>query len=147
MSCFCGKKSTPGYTFITNSVAQTWATNGILQPGSILATSSANNISISGSSLVVANTGTYMVDVSIMGTPGTASSTTIPTINVNGTPVYGNSYTGGATQVEGEFNVRAVLSLDKGDVITITNAGASSLTIAAATSPNYNVNIIIERFN
>ena len=44
-----------------------------------------------------------------------------------------------------EFNVRTVLSLNRGDIITITNIGASTVTIDSAST--YNVNILIERFN
>lgn len=64
MSC-CRRSvsSTPGYTYIKNNVTQTWAAlGGVLQPGSIVATSSANNIIVSGNSLVVTNKGTYMIE-------------------------------------------------------------------------------------
>ena len=142
MNC---RKSTPGYTYIKNGISQTWATNGTLQPGSIIATSSANNIIISGNSLVVTNRGTYMLDVSVIGTPATASSTVIPTINVNGNAVESAPITAGATPEMTEFNVRTVLSLNRGDIITITNTGASAVTIDPAST--YNVNILIERFN
>nr|DAE51847.1 MAG TPA: hypothetical protein [Bacteriophage sp.] len=39
------------------------------------------------------------------------------------------------------------MSLNKGDVITITNTGASALNINSVDAPAYNVNILIERFN
>lgn len=140
--------STPGYTYIRNSAAQTWAaTGGTLQPGSIIATSGANNIIISGNSLVVANCGTYMIDVTAIGTAGTVSSTIIPTISVNGVIVSAAPVASEATVVNTQYEIKAVLSLKKGDVITITNTGASALNISAVTSPAYNVNILIERFN
>lgn len=149
MSC-CKRSvsSTPGYTYIKNNAAQTWAASGgVLQPGSIVATSSANNIVISGSSLVIANKGTYMIDASIIGTPATVSSTIIPTISVNGVIVSAAPMTGGATALNTEYEIKTVLSLNKGDVITITNTGASALNISLVNAPAYNVNILIERFN
>lgn len=149
MTC-CRKtiSSTPGYTYIKNNVSQTWAaTGGVLQPGSIIATSSANNIIISGNSLVVSNKGTYMIDITVIGTPGTVSATIIPTISVNGTIVSAAPITGGATAINSQFEVKAILSLNEGDVITITNTGASAVNIASVNSPAYNVNILIERFN
>lgn len=90
----------PGYTYIKNSVAQTWAAT--LQPGSIV----ANNIIVSGNSLVVANCGTYMIDLTVIGTAGTVSSTIIPTISVNGVA---------PTAVNTQYEIKAVLSLKKGD--------------------------------
>lgn len=41
----------------------------------------------------------------------------------------------------------AALGNNKGDIITISNTGASALTITGVTSPEYNVSIVIERFN
>lgn len=120
---------------------------GVLQPGSIVATSSANNIIVSGNSLVVTNKGTYMIDVSVIGTPGTVSSTIIPTISVNGVIVSAAPVASGATAVNTEYEIKTVLSLNKGDVITITNTGASALNINSVDAPAYNVNILIERFN
>ena len=86
-----------------------------------------------------------MLDVSVIGTPATASSTVIPTINVNGNAVESAPITAGATPEMTEFNVRTVLSLNRGDIMTITNTGASAATIDSAST--YNVNILIERFN
>lgn len=149
MSC-CRRSvsSTPGYTYIKNNVTQTWAAlGGVLQPGSIVATSSANNIIVSGNSLVVTNKGTYMIDVSAIGTPGTVSSTIIPTISVNGVIVSAAPVASGATAINIEYEIKTVLSLNKGDVITITNTGASALNINSVDAPAYNVNILIERFN
>lgn len=80
-----GKKGTAraGLTLGIIGTAQTWAaTGGLLQPGFVLEHSSADNISISGSSLSVENTGTYYIDVKVTGTPATASATVIPTINI-----------------------------------------------------------------
>ena len=141
------KRSTPGYTYIRNNSAQTWETNGLLQVGNILAMSSANNILISGNSLVVTNKGTYKLDITVIGTPATVSSTVIPTINVNGVAIASASITGGATAVMDSYNVSTITSLNRGDIVTITNTGASALDISAVTNPGYNVNIMIERFN
>ena len=148
MSCGCNNvKSTPGYTLIENSAAQTWDSNGaLLQPGFVLEHSSANNISISGNALYVEHCGTYLIDVEVTGLPATASQTIIPTINVNSQPVANNAITGGATPEMMEFNVRTIQFLRKGDIITISNNGASALTISGVTAPGYNVSIVIERF-
>ena len=147
MTCY-RKSSTPGYTYIKNNIAQTWtASGGALQPGSIIASSSANNIIVSGNSLVVTNKGTYKLDVTVIGTPATVSSTIIPTISVNGIVVSSAPITGGATAEMSEYSVQTILSLNRGDIVSITNTGASDLTIAAVNSPAYNVNVIIERFN
>lgn len=151
MACNCcnnRRRSTPGYTLVENSTAQTWAaTGGLLQPGFALEHSSADNVTVSGNSLTIENTGTYYIDVRVIGTPATASSTVISTINVNGSPIASTSKTGGATSVMDDFGVRTIEFLNKGDVITISNTGASALTIAGVTSPGYNVSIVIERFN
>lgn len=53
----------------------------------------------------------------------------------------------GATAINTEYEIKTVLSLNKGDVITITNTGASALNINSVDAPAYNVNILIERFN
>lgn len=150
MACSCVNKrrSTPGYTLIENSTAQTWAaTGGLLQPGFILEHSSANNISISGTSLLVNNTGTYYIDVRVSGLPATASTTVIPTININGIPLSSNPRIGGATPINEEFTVRTIEFLKDGDIITISNTGESALSITGVTSPSYNVSIVIQRFN
>lgn len=149
MACGCvRRKSTPGYTLIENSTAQTWAgTGGLLQPGFILEHSSANNVSISGTSLLVENTGTYYIDAKVTGLPATASTTVTPTININGIPVVSNPRIGGATPIVEEFDVRTIEFLKKGDIITISNIGESALTITGVTSPSYNVSIVVERFN
>lgn len=76
-----------------------------------------------------------------------ASATVIPTININGIPVASDPRTGGATPIVEEFGVRTIEFLKKGDIITISNTGASALTITGVTSPEYNVSIVIERFN
>lgn len=112
-----------------------------------MASSSANNIIVSGNSLVVTNKGTYKLDVTVIGTPATVSSTIIPTISVNGIVVSSAPITGGATAEMSEYSVQTILFLNRGDIISITNTGASDLTIAAVNSPAYNVNVIIERFN
>jgi hypothetical protein len=150
MTCSCVNKrrSTPGYTLIENSTAQTWAaTGGLLQPGFILEHSSANNISISGTSLLVENTGTYYIDVRVTGLPATASTTVTPTININGISVTSNPRIGGATPINEEFTVRTIEFLKSGDIITISNTGESALSITGVTSPAYNVSIVIQRFN
>lgn len=151
MACTCYNKrrsSTTGYTLIENSTAQTWAgTGGLLQPGFILEHSDANNVSISGTSLLVENTGTYYIDVRVTGLPATASTTVTPTININGIPVTSNPRVGGATPINEEFTVRTIEFLKKGDIITISNVGESALTITGVTSPSYNVSIVIERYN
>lgn len=102
---------------------------------------------LGGLSLVVTNKGTYMIDVSAIGTPGTVSSTIIPTISVNGVIVSAAPVASGATAINTEYEIKTVLSLNKGDVITITNTGASALNINSVDAPAYNVNILIERFN
>ena len=150
MACSCvnKKRSTPGYTLIENSTAQTWAaTGGLLQPGFILEHSSANNISISGTSLLINNTGTYYIDVRVTGLPATASTTVTPTININGIPASSNPRIGGATPINEEFTVRTIEFLKEGDIITISNTGDSALSITGVTSPSYNVSIVIQRFN
>lgn len=52
-----------------------------------------------------------------------------------------------ATPIVEEFGVRTIEFLKKGDIITISNTGASALTITGVTSLEYNVSIVIERFN
>lgn len=147
-NCYNKKRSTPGYTLIENSTLQTWAaTGGLLQPGFILEQSSANNVTVSGNSLTINNTGTYYIDVRVTGTPATASATVTPAININGFTVANNPRLGGATAVAEEFTVRVIENLKKGDIITISNIGASALNIDGVTTPGYNVSIVIERFN
>ena len=80
--------------------------------------SSANNILISGNSLVVTNKGTYKLDITVIGTPATVSSTVIPTINVNGVAIASASITGGATAVMDDYNVSTITSLNRGDIVT-----------------------------
>lgn len=75
------------------------------------------------------------------------SSTIIPTISVNGVIVSAAPVASGATAINTEYEIKTVLSLNKGDVITITNTGASALNINSVDAPAYNVNILIERFN
>lgn len=141
--------STPGYTYIVNNITQTFAASGgVLQPGTIQLTSSGNNIMVSGNSLVVMNSGTYLIDALLIGVPTTTSQPVIPTINVNGISVGSAPFSIGTTLLNSQFEVREVVTLQKGDVITITNTGASGVNITQSAGTNsYNVNIIIERFN
>lgn len=49
---------------------------------------------------------------------------------------------------ESIFEVRGLLKLSKGDIITVTNIGAATLTLAAPTPTNsYNVSTIIDRLS
>lgn len=144
----CIKKSTPGYTYIKNNISQTIsALGGTIQPGSIILSSAANNITISGNSLVVNNCGTYLIDLIFIGTASTASSTVIPTISVNGTIVSAAPVASSATPVNSQYEIKTILTLRKGDVLTFTNTGASAVSLATVNSPAYNMEIIIERFN
>lgn len=49
---------------------------------------------------------------------------------------------------ESIFEVRGLLKLSKGDIITVSNIGAATLTLAAPTPTNgYNVSTIINRLS
>lgn len=154
MSCRCiNRKSYPGYTSITNNVAQVVATDQLVNPGSVVRTSCVGNITPTGNnSLTVRQTGTYYIDVQLIGTPtavGTETEGTIqPTITVNGLEVASAVVPVTATIYDTQFNVRAITPLNCGDVVTISNSGSFTLTMESANVlGGYNVSIVIERFN
>lgn len=153
-SCRCiNRKSCVGYTYITNNVAQTVATNQLVSPGSVVRTSCIGTIVPTGNnSLTVKETGTYMISVQLIGTPtavGSATTGTIqPTILLNGLALSSPVVSVSATDSDKEFLVRVVSPICCGDVITISNLGSFTLTMAESnTQGGYNVNILIERYN
>lgn len=153
-SCRCiNRKSYPGYTSITNNVAQTVATNQLVNPGSVVRTSCLGNVIPTGNnSLTIKNSGTYYIDVQLIGTPtaaGTETEGTIqPTISINGLAVASSIVPVTATIYDTQYNVRAIAPLNCGDVITISNLGSFTLTMDASnTLGGYNVSVVIERFN
>lgn len=126
---------------ITNNIAQTLTTNSIVKLGPV----SANNLV--GSTITVMCTGTYLIDVQVIATP-TASSTAVIALNVNGVPMASVSRVTTAAPGESIFEVRGLLKLSKGDIITVSNIGAATLTLAAPTPTNsYNVSTIINRLS
>lgn len=153
-SCRCiNRKSCVGYTYITNNVAQTVATNQLVSPGSVVRTSCIGTIVPTGNnSLTVKETGTYMISVQLIGTPtavGSATTGTIqPTILLNGLALSSPVVPVSVTDSDKEFLVRVVSPICCGDVITISNLGSFTLTMAESnTQGGYNVNILIERYN
>lgn len=126
---------------ITNNIAQTLTTNSIVKLGPV----STNNLV--GSTITVMCTGTYLIDVQVIATP-TASSTAVIALNVNGVPMASVSRATTAAPGESIFEVRGLLKLSKGDIITVSNIGAATLTLAAPTPTNsYNVSTIINRLS
>lgn len=126
---------------ITNNIAQTLTTNSIVKLGPI----STNNLV--GSTITIMCSGTYLIDVQVIATP-TASSTAVIALNVNGVPMASVSRTTTAAPGESIFEVRGLLKLSKGDIITVSNIGAATLTLAAPTPTNgYNVSTIINRLS
>lgn len=124
---------------ITNNIAQTLAPNSIVKLGQV----NLNNLT--GSTITVVCSGLYLIDVQIIATP-TASSTAVVAINVNGVPMVSVSRETTATPGESIFEVRGLLKLCKGDIITVSNIGAATLTLGAPTPTNsYNVSTIINR--
>lgn len=153
-SCRClNRKSCPGYTYITNNVAQTVPTNSLVSPGSVVRTSCIGNILPTGNnSLTVRKTGTYMISVQLVGTPtavGTETTGTIqPAILINGMVVSSSVVPVTTTNYEAQYLVRAITPVCCGDIITISNLGTFTLTMDASnTQGGYNVNIVINRYN
>lgn len=147
MACNC-IISRPGYTSITNSLAQAVNTNGSINFGHVVASSEAENIStLDGRELIVCHTGTYSVDVEVLGTP-TASSVLMLSININGYQRAIVAFTTPATPKKTLYTVRGVFYMERGDRISVVSLGASSLTLDPATHVNeYNVNTLIQRYN
>lgn len=152
-SCKCiNRKSGLGYTYITNNVAQTVATDQLVSPGMVVRTSCVGNVVPTGNnSLTINSTGIYYINVQLIGTPtatGTETEGTIqPTISVNGLVLSSPVVPVTATNYDTQFIVRAITPLYCGDVVTITNLGSFTLTMGASnTLGGYNVNIVIERF-
>lgn len=139
--------SAVGYNSLTNNLAQTVATNGVINLGHIVAASCAQNVStLDGTSLVVNNTGVYNIQFDVVGTP-TVSSTLQLQININNVSRAAISMVTGANADTDTFTVRGIFYMNKGDIITITNTGGA-FTIPAVTVLNgYNVSTIIERYN
>lgn len=126
---------------ITNNVAQTLTTNSIVKLGQVC------QCNPSGSTITVTCSGTYLIDVQIIATP-TASSTAVVAINVNGVPMASVSRLTTAAPGESIFEVRGIFRLSKGDIITVSNIGAATLTLGAPTPTNsYNVSTIINRLS
>lgn len=152
-SCKCNRKSFPGYTYITNNIEQTVATDQLVIPGSVVRTSCIGTIVPTGNNaLTITKTGTYLIDVQLIGTPvasGAETEGTIqPTISVNGLILSSPVIPVTATNYETQFLVRAITPLECGDVVTFTNTGSFSLEMAASNVlGGYNINIIFERFN
>ena len=93
-----------------------------------------------------------MISVQLIGTPtavGSATTGTIqPTILLNGLALSSPVVPVSATDSDKEFLVRVVSPICCGDVITISNLGSFTLTMAESnTQGGYNVNILIERYN
>ena len=126
---------------ITNNIAQILTTDSVVKLGPI----STNNLV--GSTVTVMCSGTYLINVQIIATP-TASSTAVIALNVNGVPMASVSRATTAAPGESIFEVRGLLKLSKGDIITVSNIGAATLTLAAPTPTNsYNVSTIINRLS
>lgn len=124
---------------ITNNITQILTTNSVARLGYV----SCNNTT--GSTLTITCTGTYLINVQIIATP-TASSTAVIALNVNGVPAASVSIATTATPGESIFEVRGLFKLTKGDIITVSNIGDATLTLAAPTSTNsYNISTIINR--
>lgn len=126
---------------IKNNITQVLTTNSVVRLGQVCPCNT------SGSTITVACSGTYLIDVQIIATP-TASSTAVIAINVNGVPMASVSRITTAAPGESIFEVRGLFKLSKGDIITVTNIGAATLTLGAPTPTNsYNVSTIINRLN
>ena len=126
---------------ITNNIAQILTTDSVVKLGPI----STNNLV--GSTVTVMCSGTYLIDVQIIATP-TASSTVAIALNVNSVPMESISMATTATPEESIFEVRGLLKLNKGDIITVSNIGEATLTLAVPTQTNgYNVSTIINRLS
>ena len=126
---------------ITNSIAQTLDTNSIVSLGQV------SPCNTGGQTLTVTCSGIYYIDVQVIAIP-TASSIVTLAIEVNGVPMTSSSISTPATAVEQIFEVRGIFRLTKGDIITIVNTGAATLTLAAPTPTNsYNVSTIINRLS
>ena len=126
---------------ITNNIAQILTTDSVVKLGPI----STNNLV--GSTVTVMSSGTYLINVQIIATP-TASSTVAIALNVNSVPMASISMATTATPEESIFEVRGLLKLNKGDIITVSNIGEATLTLAVPTQTNgYNVSTIINRLS
>lgn len=156
MACNCNTPAVcstrRGYTYITNNLAQSVPTNGLVNPGTVVRTSCIGNITIQGNnSFVVNSSGTYYIDAIMYGTPtavGSATTGTIqPTISVNGLVISSPVMSVTTTNFDTSYQVRAVMNLCSGDVITISNLGTFTLTLAGSnTQGSQNVNILIEKY-
>ena len=162
-SCKCiNRHSCVGYTYITNNVAQTVATNQLVSPGSVVRTSCIGTIVPTGNnSLTVNKTGTYMISVQLVGKATSSnppqeaaqaeavpSQTIQPTILINGLAVSSPVVEASTSESAKMYEVRVISPLCCGDIITISNLGSLVLSMASSnTQGGYNVNIIIERFN
>ena len=155
-SCKCiNRPSCIGYTYITNNVAQTIATNQLVNPGSVVRTSCIGTIVPTGNnSLTIRKTGTYKISVQLIGTPSAPSGSTEtagtiqPTISVNGLAVSTEVVPVAATDYDTQYLVRVITPLCCGDIVTISNIGTFTLNMDASNSlGGYNVNIIVERYN
>lgn len=166
-SCKCiNRHSCVGYTYITNNVAQTVATNQLVSPGSVVRTSCIGTIVPTGNnSLTVNKTGTYLISVQLIGTATSSGTQTPPeaafaeavavptqtiqpTILINGLAVSSPVVSASTSESAKVYEVRVISPLCCGDIITISNLGSLILSMPASnTQGGYNVNIIIERFN
>lgn len=136
-----------GYNSLTNNLAQTVASGGVINLGHVVAASCAQNIStLDGSSLVVNNDGTYNIQVDIMATPSVSSIAQIQ-ININGVSRASIAIPTGTVVAMATYTVRGVFAMNKGDIITVTN-NAGAITLVTSPALNfYNVSTIIERYN
>lgn len=126
---------------ITNNVAQTLNTDSVVSLGQV------SPYNTGGQTLTITCSGLYYIDVQVIATP-TASSTATLAININGVSMSSSSITTAATPAEQVFEIRGIFRLTKGDIITIVNSGAATLTLTAPTSTNsYNVSTIINRLS
>lgn len=124
---------------ITNNISQVLAPNSIVKLGQV----NCNNLV--GSTITVVCSGTYLIDIQVIATP-TASSTAVIALNINGVPMASVSRATTAAPGESIFEVRGLFKLSKGDIITVSNIGAATLTLVAPTPTNsYNVSTIINR--
>lgn len=156
MVCYNYSNTVPrssGYTYITNNVAQTVATDQLVNPGTIVHTSCIGNIIVTGSnSMTIRSCGTYLIDVSIVGTPtatGSGTTGTIqPTLSINGMAVASSVVNVTTTNYDSQYNVKVVTPIKAGDKVTISNAGDFTLTMGASnTLGGYNVNVVIIKLN
>lgn len=124
---------------ITNNIAQTVATNSIIQLGFV----NCNNQT--GTTITITCSGKYYIDTQVIATPS-ANTTSGIALNINGIPFASVSRATTQNLEQSIYEVRGIFNLQRGDIITITNVGEASLDLAVpGTTNGYNISTIIER--